>query len=271
MVHVRDCLPPGPTSTLSLRAIGRADALIANSAHTRASLGRAGKTAHVVHNAVDVARFGDLTLSREEARARLGLAPEPVVLAVIAQITPWKAQDDAIAVLASLAPRHPGAMLLLVGSAKFDSAATRYDNPAYLDSVKSQAQRLGFADSVRFLGERDDVAEILRAVDLLLVPSWEEPFGRSVIEAMAAGVPVVATERGGPPELLGDGEAGLTLPPRQPQAWAQAIDSLLGDPERMSAMGERGRQEARLRFGPQRHLGAVLGVYEEVTSSSVAG
>ncbi len=271
VVHVRDCLPPGPASNLSLRAIGRADALIANSAHTRAGLGRVGETAHVVHNAVDVARFGDLTLSREQARARLGLPPEPVVLAVIAQITPWKAQDDAIAVLSSLAPRHPGATLLLVGSAKFDSAATRYDNPAYLDSLKSQAHQLGLSDSVRFLGERDDVPEILRAVDLVLVPSWEEPFGRSVIEAMAAGVPVVATELGGPPELLGDGEAGITLPPTQPQAWAQAIDSLLGDRPRMSAMGERGRLEARLRFGCERHAGAVLEVYEEVTSSSVAG
>jgi len=271
VVHVRDCLPPGAASALSLRAIGRAQALIANSAHTRAGLGRVGEGAHVVHNAVDLARFDACVLDRGEARARLGLPSEGAVLAVVAQITPWKGQDDAIAVLASLVRRHPGARLLLIGSAKFDSSATRYDNAAYLDSLRRQAGALGLSSAVHFLGERDDVPEILRAVDLLLVPSWEEPFGRSIVEAMAAGVPVVATAVGGPPELLGDGESGITLPPQQPRVWARVVEELLGDPARMAAMGERGRRQARRRFGAESHAGAVLEVYEEVTSSSVAG
>ena len=216
VVHVRDCLPEGALSDLTLRAIGRADALIANSEHTRSTLTAARAPSHVVYNAVDLSRFDRVALSAAEARARLELPAEGPVLAVVAQITPWKGQDDAIRIAAALRRAHPGLTLLLVGSAKFDSAATRYDNAAYLDSLERQVGDLGLADAVRFLGERDDIPELLHAVDLLLVPSWEEPFGRAVIEAMAAGVPVVATDVGGPPEILGEGAEPLRRRPPTP-------------------------------------------------------
>jgi L-malate glycosyltransferase len=268
IVHVRDCLPPGTISAISLKAIGRADALIANSAHTRSTLGSAASTAHVVHNAVDCARFDRVELSRAASRARLGLDERCRTLAVVAQITPWKAQDDAIRVLRELLSSHPDLQLLLVGSAKFDSAATRYDNDAYLRSLHRLVAELRLAGSIRFLGERDDVPEVLRAVDLLLVPSWQEPFGRTVIEAMAAGVPVVATDVGGPPEILADRACGLLLPPRQPPIWAAAIDDLLQDPAKLAAMGERGRAEARRHFGVQRHVAATLAIYESVLAAA---
>jgi L-malate glycosyltransferase len=268
VVHVRDCLPPGPVSAIALRAIGRADALIANSAHTRSTLGPAADGARVVHNAVDCARFDRGELSRAASRARLGLDERRRTLAVVAQITPWKAQDDAIRIVRELLPSHPDLQLLLVGSAKFDSAATRYDNAAYLRSLKQLVAELELTESVRFLGERDDVPAVLSAVDLLLVPSWQEPFGRAVIEAMAAGVPVVATDVGGPPEILAERACGLLLPPRQPPVWAAAIDDLLRDPARLTAMGERGRAEARRRFGLERHVAATLAVYESVLAAS---
>src|SRR5262249_10952391 len=102
--------------------------------------------------------------------AFLGAEDGPV-LAVIAQITPWKAQDDAIRIAQILRSEHPGLRLLLVGSTKFDSAATRYDNSAYLESLRRLAAAGPDEGLVSFLGERDDIPEILRAVDLLLVPS----------------------------------------------------------------------------------------------------
>jgi glycosyltransferase involved in cell wall biosynthesis len=270
IVHVRDCLPAGIPSTIALRAIGRADALIANSAYTRSTLEPSRTDVHVVHNAVDLARFDGAELTATAARARLGLAEGGPVLAVIAQITPWKGQDDAIRIAAELRRSHPQLQLLLVGSAKFDSAATRYDNVAYLESLQRQVSRSGLDDAVRFLGERDDVPELLPAVDLLLVPSWEEPFGRTVIEAMASGVPVAATDVGGPAEILASAGAscGLALPPKQPETWAEAIQALLADPARLSAMGEQGRRTARKRFGLEHHVAAVLEVYESVTGAA---
>ncbi len=261
-VHVRDCLPEGGVTQATLQVITRADALIANSEYTRATLGRGAGDADVIYNSVDVEKFAEHEISKAEARTDLGVDGDGPVLAVIAQITPWKGQDDAISVASALRESHPGLRLLLVGSAKFDSASTRYDNRAYLASLEGQVDRLGLGDVVRFVGERDDIPRVLRGIDLLLVPSWEEPFGRSVIEAMASSVPVAATDVGGPPEILAAG--GITLPPRSPDVWAREIDPLLADPAAMAQMGVRGQAEAASRFGLQTHADAVGAAYRRM-------
>lgn len=269
IAHVRDCLPEGAASSLSLRTIARLDGLIANSEHTRASLGAQGRSARVVHNSVDLGRFAGADHGREAMRARLGLPARAPVLAVVAQITPWKGQDVAIAALAALRREHPDATLLLIGAVKFDAAATRFDNRAYLARLERQAAPLG-EGAVRFLGERDDVPDLLAAVDLLLVPSWEEPFGRSVVEAMAAGVPVLATDVGGPAEILRPARAGILLPPRDPAPWAASAARLLADPAAREAMGRRGREDAGRRFGVERHAAAIAALYAEVTGGLAA-
>lgn len=264
VVHARDCLPPGPVSGLTLRALARADAVIANSEYTRRSLGPARARARVVHNAIDLERFASPGLDRAAARARLGLAGDVPALAVIAQVTPWKGQDTAIRIVAGLRRTHPGLRLLLVGSPKFDSPSTRHDNASYLAGLRRQVAAAGLGGSISFLGERDDLPQILAALDLVLVPSWEEPFGRTVIEAMAAGVPVAATAVGGPAEILDHGRTGLLLPPREPWRWVEEIGPLLGDGERRGRMTELARAEARRRFAMERHVEAVLEVYGEV-------
>ena len=267
IVHVRDCLPPGPMSSLALRAINRADALIANSSYTKAAI-RAGKDrAHVVYNAIDFERFRDLALTRAEARARLGLLDsQQPVLALIAQITPWKAQDDAIRIARELRRARPQLQLLLVGSPKFDSAATRYDNTAYLQSLHRQVGESGLTDTVHFLGERSDIPEILRAVDVLLAPSWQEPFGRTIVEAMASEVPVAATNVGGPSEILNEPDCGLLLPPSMPSLWASEIDRLLADPTRMARISHNGRAIARNRFAVARHVAQMIELYGTVVA-----
>lgn len=270
VVHVRDCLPPGRLSELTLRAIGRADALIANSEHTRSTLGPAAPKARVIYNAVGLDALEAVDLSPAAARRRLGIDEAGPILVVIAQISPWKGQDDAIRIASLLAEGHPGLRLLLVGAAKFDSAATRYDNRAYLAALEAQARESGLGERVVFLGERDDVPQVLRAADVLLAPSWEEPFGRSIVEAMAAGVAVVATNVGGPPEILRDGEAecGLVLPPRSPELWAAEVERLLAGPTHRLQMVESARAAARRRFSVERHVAAVTELYEELLAST---
>ena len=261
---MRDCLPPGRAAGVVHGAIARAEALIANSDHTRQRLGTAGRRAHVVHNAFDPSRFAPAPDARREARGLLGLGDDGPVLAVVAQITPWKGQDDAIEIAAALRRRHPRLRLLLIGAAKFDNAATRHDNAAYLRGLHRRVELGALTDTVGFLGERDDVPRILPAVDLLLAPSWEEPFGRSIIEAMAAGVPAVATRSGGPAEIVDDGRTGLLLPPRRPGLWAARVGDLLDSPERLEAMGRAARLEAHRRFGSERHADRVMAVYGAV-------
>jgi L-malate glycosyltransferase len=272
VVHVHDSLPPGRFSAVALREIGKRAALvIANSHHTKASFARVRLTdaVRVIHGPVDLERFDPAEFDRSHARARLGLESSTFALAVVAQITPWKGQDHAVRVLAQLKAGGPDVRLLLVGSPKFVSGATRYDNRAYAGFLERLTESLDLADEVVFLGERDDVPEILRAVDVLLAPSWDEPFGLAVVEAMAMQVPVVATNVGGPSEIVRSGEDGLLLPPRAPETWANSIRELIRRPELRREMGQKARERVAERFSTEAHVKGVLAAYEEALRHGV--
>jgi glycosyltransferase involved in cell wall biosynthesis len=120
---------------------------------------------------------------------------------------------------------------------------------------------------VLFVGEREDVREVLGATDLLLVPSRHEGFGRVALEGMAMGVPVMATSVGGTAEVLRDGVDGLLLPPRDPGRWADAGAALLADRAHCAAMGASARERAMRDFSPQAHVDGVVSVYERVLAS----
>jgi glycosyltransferase involved in cell wall biosynthesis len=268
IVHVRDGLPPGPAASLSRRVAMRAGMVIANSRWTASRLelgpsGPHGPRLEVVPNAVELDRFDPGLLSPEEARARLGLGEHGHVLGVVGQLTPWKGQADAIRAVSLLAGRWPDLKLLVVGSVKFRSDSTRYRNDAYLASLHDLVEELSLGDRVRFLGEREDVPEILRALDVLLVPSWEEPFGRVVIEAMAMCTPVLATANGGPAEVISDGVDGLLLPPRDPARWAEAIRLLLADPARRGSMGRAARAKAVQQFDQPAQAALIAELYRQ--------
>jgi L-malate glycosyltransferase len=265
VVHVRDVLPRGPVSNATLRAIASgADTVLANSRYTaRAVLAAAPRaTVEVVHNPVDLARWDPERIDREAARARLGVAgTRGVLLGVVAQLSPWKGQDTAIETLRLLVEQGLDAHLLLIGSAKFVARSTRFDNEAFVARLRSQVARAGLDERVEWLGEREDVPELVRALDVLLLPSREEPFGRALIEAMALRVPVIATSVGGPPEIICDGEQGYLLAPDQPAAWAQAVARIAGDPQLARAMGRAGRERAESAFSAERHAASVLESY----------
>jgi glycosyltransferase involved in cell wall biosynthesis len=160
--------------------------------------------------------------------------------------------------------------LLLIGSAKFVASATRFDNEAYVAGLRARIAELGIADRVSWMGEREDVPELIRALDMLLLPSHEEPFGRALIEAMALGVPVLATQVGGPPEIIDDGVQGHLLPPGPARAWADAIADLAAHPERAREMGRAGRARVAEAFTPEHHAAAVMAVYESALTNVVA-
>jgi glycosyltransferase involved in cell wall biosynthesis len=274
IVHVRDVLPDGAVTRLTRAAIGRtAAAIVGNSEYTLRRFAPAGSSARlaVAHSPVDTERLGRAAaLAPAAARTQLGLAQgNGPVVGVVAQLTPWKAQDDAVRIAAGLRAAHPGVQLLLVGSAKFVAQATRHDNRAFVASLHGLVAELDMRDRVHFLGERSDVPEVLRALDLLLLPSWEEPFGRAVVEALGAGVPVAATSAGGPPEIVRNGVDGLLLPPRAVAEWVAAIAPLLGDRERLAAMGRAGRERAAA-FGREAHADGLLRLYDDVLSSGRA-
>lgn len=269
LVHARDRLPDGRLTGLILRLIARrAQAIVGNSAFTVEPFLRAGgrATTTIVHSPVDLRRFRPVSMGLEDARRALGVEADTSLLAVVGQLTPWKAQDDAIRATAILAERIPEIVLLVVGSAKFTSADTRYDNVAYEARLHELVASLRVTENVRFLGERQDVEAILVAADLVLVPSWSEPFGRVVIEAMAMGTPVMATDRGGPTEIITPGIDGFLLRPRDPQRWADGAEELLRSPDLRARVGGSARKRAQA-FSVERHADALLAVYEATAVS----
>jgi glycosyltransferase involved in cell wall biosynthesis len=272
VVHVRDCLPPGAATTATMRLItSTATTVLANSHYTAGLVRAAAPNAplEVVHPAIDVARFDPATIDRATARARLGAAGERrALLGMVAQLSPWKGQDTAIEALRLLCERGLDAHLLLIGSAKFVARSTRFDNRAYVERLRALVADAGLEQRVSWLGERDDVPQLMRALDALLLPSVEEPFGRALLEAMALEVPVLATNVGGPPELIRDGVEGYLLAPGQPAAWAQAARRIVESPELGRELGRAGRARIEEAFGVEDHVAATLAIYERAIEAA---
>jgi L-malate glycosyltransferase len=275
VVSVRDCLPPGAVTSATMRLIAStATTVVANSQHTaeRVRSSAANAPLEVVYPAIDVARFDPACIDRAAARARLGVAgTRQVLLGVVAQLSPWKGQDTAIEALRLLREQRVDAHLLLVGSAKFVARSTRFDNEAYVAALRRLIAESGLDERVSWLGERDDVPQLMRALDALLLPSREEPFGRALLEAMALEVPVLATNVGGPPELIRNGREGHLLPPREPAAWALAVRRIVESPERGRDLGRAGRLRIAEAFGVDDHVEAVLAVYRRATARQTEG
>ncbi|MGD0454119.1 MAG: glycosyltransferase family 4 protein [Solirubrobacteraceae bacterium] len=275
VVHVRDCLPPGAATTATMRLIAAtATTVVANSHYTADTVRAAAANARleVVHPAIDLTHFDPARIDRGAARARLGVAgTRHVLLGVVAQLSPWKGQDTAIEALGLLRERRVDAHLLLVGSAKFVARSTRFDNEAYVARLRRLIADAGLEDRVSWLGERDDVPELIRALDILLLPSQEEPFARALLEAMALEVPVLATNVGGPPEIVRDGRDGYLLPPGEPAAWEQAVRRIVESPEQGRELGRAGRLRVAEAFDIKDHVEAILAAYRRAMARQRGG
>ena len=269
LVHLHDCLPSTASARATEQILSRcAKTILANSAYTASCFngGRSRAPVAIVHNPIDLDRFQPERIDRAEARAEIGLAPEQYVLAVLAQITPWKGQDTAIAATRLLRERGHEVRLLIAGEVRFRRPLTRYDNEAFLEQLRASAGSPGLEGAVTLTGDCADPPRLLRAVDCVLVPSWAEPWGRVVIEAMAMGTPVIATSAGGTAELVEDGRNGLLAVPRDPAAWADAVHRVMTDPELRDGMVARGRETAR-RFSRDAYVEHVLGIYRETVGA----
>jgi glycosyltransferase involved in cell wall biosynthesis len=207
----------------------------------------------VIYNALDLDEFraGD----RAAARAALGLGASEQAVGLIGRLVAWKGHTVFLSAMARLAQTHPRLRCLIVGD-------TEPTEPAYRQELEALAQRLGLAERVRFTGYQARIPELLPALDVLAHCSLKpEPFGRVIIEGMAAGVPVVGAAAGAVPEIITDGESGLLVPPGDVEALATAVGRLLDEP----ALAERVRQAARRRvqeaFSIQAHVRQVQDVY----------
>lgn len=242
-------LAPGPRRVLSRRVdfpVRRTpgsrllyalpiDAIAAISNGVRDALVRSGvdpARIRVVPSGVDLAPF-EAPFDRARARERHGIEPGDVIALNVAALAPHKSQTTLLRAAAVARERAPALRVWIVGEGALRGA------------LEAEHRALGLGDTVRFLGFREDVVELLRAADLFVISSYLEGLGTSILDAMAAGLPVVGTRVGGIPEAVRDGETGLLVRPRDPGALADALVALAHDPARRAAMGARGREEAR--------------------------
>lgn len=214
-----------------------------------------------VHNAIRPDSFQPLT-AREMVRSDLGDGGHRrKVLGVVAQLTPWKAQDDAIRILAGVRAAGIDAVLWLVGEVKRPAHMSASDADAYEAELHDLAERLGVEPFVRFLGQRSDMPDVMGAIDVLMIPSWREPFARTLIEAMTVGTPAVVTSASGMGEVVVEGETGFLRPPRRPDVWAEIVLRLCNEDHLRAKVARAAAKAAAERFSPARQAREVSAVY----------
>jgi glycosyltransferase involved in cell wall biosynthesis len=244
----RDTSPPGRIADETRIARG-VDRIVATCTDEVFELLRMGADRHrisVVPCGVDLDRFGVDGPREASAAPRLVAA---------CRLVERKGLADAITALAEV----PGAELHVAGG----PAASALDADPEARRLRALAERLGVADRVVLRGrvEREAMPALLRSADAVVCVPWYEPFGIVPLEAMACGVPVVASAVGGQTDSVVHGVTGVHVPPRDPSALAAALRSLLADPERRAELGQAGARRARERYGFDRIARATRDVY----------
>lgn len=190
---------------------------------------------------------------REELLQELKLHPDAKLIGLVARMEPVKGHRYFMEAAREIAAVEPKAHFLLVGDGSLHQ------------EIQEQALRFGIGDRTHLLGAREDAALITAGFDVAVLASLHEGLPNSVIEAMAAGAPVVATRVGGATELVVDGLTGFLAPPADAGALAERIISLLRNPEMRADMGEAARQRALSQFSMRRMVEAVELLYEELS------
>ncbi|MBP8984552.1 MAG: glycosyltransferase family 4 protein [Syntrophobacterales bacterium] len=202
----------------------------------------------VIHSGVDLDRFRSVCLDAARIKEDLGIPTFAVVIGTIGRLTPIKGHRFLIEAARGILAEWPDTVFLFLGDGELAEA------------LRSLATRLGVSGSVRFLGWRPDVAEILPAVDMFVFPSLNEGMGRAVVEAMALGKPVVASRVGGIIDIVRDGENGILVSPADADELAAAIKLLISDPATRERLGEEGKRRVLL-YDAERMVQRIDGLY----------
>jgi glycosyltransferase involved in cell wall biosynthesis len=270
VVWQHDVMPARPvTGAIRLLVDPVCSQLLAVSPHVARNLLELGFSSdlRVVFPPVRLERFDPDRVTPNGLRTELAPDGGPL-FGVVGQISPWKGQDTAIRALAELRRTKPRARLVIAGGITFNDAATRFDNPAYLDGLKRLVRELELDDAVNFVGRRSDVPELLASLDALLLPSWYEPFGVIVWEAMAMRLPVVVSAVGGPGEEITPGRDGLVASPHDPSAWAAAMARIADDPEAARRMGMEAHKTVERYSEPHKSLEQLAETHLAVLDST---
>jgi len=198
-------------------------------------------------------------VDREQCRRAVldefGCPPETHVVGFVGNLVERKRPTVFVETIARMVARRPDLAI----------AAPLFGQPREQGArVAAAIEGLGLRDRVRLMGFRYPPEPWIAACDVLLVPAVEEPFGRSLIEAMLLGTPLVAADSGGNPEIIRHGETGYLVPPDDPDAFARRTLDLLEDDAARARVAAHARQDAVARFGMQRHAQSIMQIYDDL-------
>lgn len=203
----------------------------------------------VVHNAVDIEAFTPCYKTANTV-PRVG---------ILANLQPVKGHEDFL---------HMAGMVLERGnSAVFDIIGSELHNSGRMEKLRNMAETMNMSDKITFHGYVADVDKILKKMDIVVSTSHVETFGRSIIEAMAAGKPVVSYAVGGIPEIIVDGQTGFLVPEGDMEKMAERVEFLLGNGAFRQDMGKHGRERVESLFGIDAHADAIMTIYDEFPSA----
>jgi glycosyltransferase involved in cell wall biosynthesis len=204
---------------------------------------------NVIYNGVETLSVCD---SKEipKSKEELGLPPNKRVVGVVGSLYPVKGHKYLLNAVPAILQECPETVFLLIGKGGLEA------------QLKQQANRLNIEDHVRFLGLRDDIPKLLALMDVFVLSSLSEGLSMSILEAMMAGKPIVATNVGGNAELIVNGESGFLVPSENSETLASSIVSLLKDVGRAMQFGENGRRRATSFFSHDKMVEQYCGLYD---------
>ncbi len=243
---------------------GLIDRLLSSLAHrivvnSKAVAGRFSHAAQAkllcIYNGVDLETYHPMPREAgDDVRRRLGVPFHVPMVMTMGRFSPDKGHECVLETARLLAAPLPNLHWVLAGEG--DQRA----------DLEARCRDLGLDGRIRFPGWLTDVPRALAGCDLFVLPSVREGFGRVLVEAMAMRKPVVAARTGGVPEVVVPGETGILVPPRNPEALAQAVRAMIANPKLAEYFGQNGRHRAEERFSLSRHVQAVSHVYDALVA-----
>lgn len=212
----------------------------------------------VIRSGIELDRFGQPQVPREEMRKRLGIPLDAPVIGSVTRLSPQKAPLDFVRAAGLVAKTRPDAYFVMVGDG------------AMRPEVEALAIEVGIKDHLILTGLRRDVPELMAAFDIFALSSLWEGLPRVLPQAMATGLPLVATATDGSVEVVVDGVNGLLVPPGEPEKFGQALLRLLNDPALAQQMGEAGRERVA-EFSDRRMVEQIAALYRELLQQKRTG
>ncbi len=222
-------------------------------------IGVVEKKIQIIPNAVELSKF-HLSVSGESFRNEIGIDKQTILVGIVGRIIPKKGQDIFIQAIPEIIKVYSNVKFVIVGE---DTT----QNGDFIDHLKKMVREIKQEKKVYFVGFKEDIQEIFKALDILVVPSRTEAFGRVVIEAMAVGTPVVATSVGGIIDIIEDGFNGAMVPVNNPKTIAHAVISLIADRIYYQKISQNGRKTVEKYYTIGSHINAVKKLYASLFST----